>query len=523
MKNEPKEINSIKSDIKKMNRMKKIKNIALILLGMMPVFVGCEDVFLTLTPDDQLTSEAFYRNVDDAEAALASTYAQIGSANRWDVTEVNFVVEHFRSDLCKPGPDSWNYPDWTALSTFTNTHGNSRVTIYWQDTYRGLFHANQVIEKVGAMSDEKIDPELRAQIVAEAKFLRGFLHFRLLNNWDKVIMQDKAPSGEDELSKPLSERSAVWALIEQDFTEAAVDLPEHHSSENLGRATKGAALGFLGKALLHQGKWSAAAAEFKKLVVDGIGDYDLVSNYLSNFDGTNENNEESVFEIQFSAVRSNGRHIGHVTGKFTSAAETGGWGNIEANQELLEIFQSEGKVATTGKYDTRLYHSLFFNDADVDVFGYSFVDVFGDTDRLMFRKYTLSDRSEYENDPWYSSQNVSVMRYADVLLMYAEALNESDQTGQAKQYVDEVRQRADMPALPEGLSKEQMRSRIVHERAVELAYEGHRFFDLRRWGQDVLESHMLNSGKQGAENFTYASHAFFPIPESETNSNTSLQ
>ncbi|MCT4648319.1 MAG: RagB/SusD family nutrient uptake outer membrane protein [Carboxylicivirga sp.] len=491
------------------------------LLAILPFTWGCEDDFLTTTPDDKLTVEAFYRNVTDAESALATVYAQIGAADRWDVTEVNFVVEHFRSDMCMPGPD--RYADWTAISTFTNTAGNSRSTVYWEDAYRGLNHANQVIEKVGGMTDDKIQPEDRERIVAEAKFLRGFLHFRLLNNWDKVILQEAAPTSEEDLAKPLSEREAVWALMEQDFKDAAEVLPVAHEKSKLGRATKGAAIAFHGKALLHQGKFSDAAKEFKKIVEDGVASYDLVDNFMSNFDGSNENNTESVFEIQYSSVRVNGRHIGHVTGKFTSAPETGGWGNIEATQNMVSEFKSEGMIASTGKYDSRLYATLFFDDPDVDVFGQSFEEVFGvGSERAIFRKFTLSNIPENENTAWYSSQNIPVMRYADVLLMYAEALNESSTVEAAKPFIDEVRERADMPALPTGLNQEQMRSRIMHERAVELAYEGHRFFDLRRWGTSVLDDKMKNSGKPGADNFKLDSHAYFPIPESETNSNGAL-
>ncbi len=502
--------------------MKKI--VYIIFISFLFIGFGCDEgEFLLQNPEDQLTTESFFRDIDDAEAALASVYAQIGAADRWDVTEVNFVVEHFRSDLCKPGPDSWNYPDWASLSTFSNTTGNSRVTIYWEDAYRGIFHANQVMEKVGAMSDDKIKPEERTRIVAEAQFLRGFLHFRLLNNFEQIIIRDKAPAGEDDLSKGLSAREEVWAFIVSDLATAAQNLPVSYDSENIGRATKGAATAYLGKAYLYQEKWAEAEAEFEKLVVDGIGDYDLVNDFLSNFDGSNENNGESVFEIQYSAIRSNGRHIGHVLGKFTSPSELGGWGNIEAAAKLLDVMKTEGQTATTGKYDTRLYKTLFFNDPDVDVFGSSYTDVFGAaSERLIFRKFMLSDRPESDNDPWYSSQNVPVMRFADVLLMYAEALNENGKTADAKTMVDRVRERADMPSLETGLSREAMREKIKHERAVELAYEGHRFFDLRRWGETELTNAMQNSGKEGASNFSYANHAFFPIPESEVNTNAEI-
>lgn len=502
--------------------MKKIVYTAI--FALMLINIGCnEDDFLTQVPEDKLTSESYYRNVDDAEAALATAYAQIGASDRWDVTEVNFVVEHFRSDLCKPGPDSWNYPDWSAISTFSNTDGNSRATIYWEDAYRGLFHANQVMEKVAGMTDDKISAEKRDQIVAEAQFLRGFLHFRLLNNWEQIILRDKAPSSEDELSQGLSTREEAWQLIETDFMAASQVLPEIYNDENIGRATKGAAIGYLGKAYLYQGKWAEAEAELKKLVNNGIGNYSLVNNYLSLFDGSNENSEEAIFEIQYSAIRSNGRHIGHVLGKFTSPSELGGWGNIEASSKLVDVFKTEGKVATTGKYDSRMYQTIFFNDPDVDVFGYSYADWFGeDSERVILRKYTLSDRPEYDNDPWYSSQNVPALRYADVLLMYAEALNENNKSSEAVAYINEVRERADMPGLETSLSQGELREKIKHERAVELAYEGHRFFDLRRWGMNELESAMKNSGKIGADNFNIAQFAFFPIPESEKNTNSEL-
>lgn len=502
-----------------------MKNIIYILISTLLLFnVACnEDDFLTQVPEDKLTSESYYRNVNDAEAALATAYAQLGAANRWDVSEVNFVVEHFRSDLCVPGPDSWNYPDWSAISTFSNTIGNSRATIYWQDAYRGLFHANQVMEKVGEMTEDKISTEVRDQIVAEAQFLRAFFHFRLLNNWDQIIIRDKAPSGEAELSKGLSSREEAWALIEADLIAAANILPDFYDDENIGRATKGAAFGFLGKAYIHQGKWAEAESELKKVVVDGVGAYQLEETYLSLFDGSNENNYESIFEIQYSAIRSNGQHIGHVLGKFTSPGELGGWGNIEASQNLVEVFKAEGKIATTGKYDSRMYQTIFFNDPDVDVFGYGYAEWFGeDSERVLLRKFTRSDVPEYDNDPWYSSQNVAVMRYADVLLMYAEALNENNKSSEAVSYINQVRERADMPGLEDSLGQSELREKIKHERAVELAYEGHRFFDLRRYGQSELESAMKNSGKVGADNFSYSQHAFFPIPESETNSNSEL-
>ena len=499
-----------------------MKKIIYILIGifLITTFISCDEDFLDQADPDSLTSDAFWRNETDALAGLASAYANIGAVNFWDITEVNAVIANFRSDLCIPGPDSWNYPDWASLSTFTNTSGNSRVSIFWEDSYRGLFNTNQVIENVGLMTSDKINDELKSQIIAEAKFLRAFLHFRLLNYFDKIILIDGVPHSEDDLEKELSEREEVWTLIEQDLTDAALELPITQPDANIGRATRGAALAYKGKAHLYQKEYTDAVIEFQKVL--DLNVYDLNPNFINLFDGSDENSIESIFEIQYSSLKTNDEWLGHVYGKFTSPGELGGWGNIEASQRLLNYMLSEGEVATTGTYDSRLYWTLFFNDPSVDVFGQSYTAVFGAaSNRVIFKKYMRSDVPEYDNGPWQTSMNTVEFRFADLLLMMAEALNESGSTGLAYSHINNVRNRANMNDLTSGLSQEQMRNRIIHERIMELAYEGHRFFDLRRW--DILETTMQNSGKQGAGNFSSNQHAFFPIPDTETNTNSAIK
>lgn len=497
--------------------MKNISKLAVLIFFV--TFFGCSEDFLNQKAPDKLTTDNFYRNKADAEAALASAYAQIKASNRWDVTEVNCVVEHFRSDFCQPGPDAWNYPDWSSLSTFTYTSGNSRFSMYWTDTYRGINHANQVIDGVGAMPSSKISDDAKKQIVAEAKFLRAFLYFRLINNWGRVPLLLHFPKTESDIHVPLSESAAIWDQIEKDLNEALADLPNSYSDSDKGRATKGAAYGYLGKAHLYQKEWGDAITAFEHI----IGRYSLQSEFLSNFDGSAENNSESVFEIQYTPNKVSGRNIDHVYAYMVAPGEMGGWGDIEATQTLLNEMKSEGKIATTGKYDTRLYKTLYFNDPDVDIYGSSYANLFGATEtKVIFRKYLpTADYYPFDNNTaWYWSQNIPQMRYADVLLMYAEALNENNRTAEAYAPVNQVRSRADMPPLSSGLSQSDMRSKIIHERSMELAFEGCRFFDLRRWG--MLESAMQNSGKDGASNFNLSNHAYFPIPDEERNTNTAL-
>lgn len=186
--------------------------------------------------------------------------------------------------------------------------------------------------------------------------------------------------------------------------------------------------------------------------------------------------------------------------------------------------KKEGKISTSGKYDTRLYQTVYFNDPDVSVFGKSFSDAISDGSvDLIFRKYIRSDVTQKNNDRRQTVMNIQQMRYADVLLMYAESLNETGDQAGAKTYIDMVRNRADMPVIASGLTKVQTHNIIMHERTMEFAFEGHRFFDLRRWGKDLMTQNLTSSGKTGAANFKFDNHAYFPIPEKERNTNNKIQ
>ena len=145
-----------------------------------------------------------------------------------------------------------NYPDQNAFSTYSVVDNNTRMLTYWDRSYDGINAANQVIHNVNLMTEEQISSDAKKQIIAEAKFLRGYFHFRLLMNWEQIVVFDFLPQVADELSRPLSTREEAWAAIEKDFLEAAADLPNIHNDLDRGRATKGASLAFLGKSHLNQ-------------------------------------------------------------------------------------------------------------------------------------------------------------------------------------------------------------------------------------------------------------------------------
>ena len=146
----------------------------------MLALISCnDDEFLEQSSPDQLTSESFWRNAEDAKSGLTAAYAELESrSNFWDGwQEGRPVVEYFRSDYVMPGPDATNYGHWMSIFNFTYTNGHTFVDVLWTTNYKGLNFANQVISKVGAMTSEQISDAEKKQIIGEATFLRGYYHF----------------------------------------------------------------------------------------------------------------------------------------------------------------------------------------------------------------------------------------------------------------------------------------------------------------------------------------------------------
>lgn len=498
----------------------------ILLAGSVLCFSGCSDNMLDLTSPDEETSGNFWKDTKAAEAGLATVYSQIESSNGGYVLgEVRFTVEPFREDIITPGPDANGYPEWIQLANFTYDFGNAQLIVYWEDNYRGIMHANQVIEKVATIED--IDPTYQKQIIAEATFLRGYYHLKLLLNWERIIIRDIYITEEEQLDKGVSPRTEAWDFIMADFEAASKVLPLKQTAERLGRVTQGTAYAYLGYAYLTRAyEESGKKAEYLKKAEEcfkQIQGYKLIKDPLSMFNGTNKNSEESIFEIQFTDNTAGGANYRHYLHKFVACTQLDGWGCIRPSKMLLNEFKKEGKIATTGRYDTRAYKTLFFRDdyysdpSTEMVYGSKFEDVFTDpnTEYIEFRKFipaTLEDLQKAR-----SAINVPLMRYADVLLLLAEALNEQNRPAEAIPLINQIRERADMPAM-KGTSQDEVRVQIEHERIVEFALECTRFYDLRRWGKtkEALEA----AGRTG---FDVRLHNFYPIPQGEINSNIVLR
>lgn len=342
--------------------MKQIKYIIISLL-LACLMGSCED-FLTVQSPDQFTSDRFWRDRDDALAGLAAAYSKLEAAtNVWDFPEVRWPVEAFREDLYTMGADALTYDNWTELYEFTYTNGNSQFAIYWRDNYRGINYSNQVLGNVPEIPEENISESERELIMNEACFLRGYYHLKLLLNWEQIVIRDEYITNPNNLDKALAGRSETWDFIISDFKKATA-LPATRSSAEMGRATSGAAWAFMGWAHLTRAyeepeiktqQLTAALEAFEK-----VQGYRLAGDYASLFNGTNENSEESIFELQFTDNNANGANYRFYIHRFIGVNELNGWDEILPNNRLMEEYMKEGEIATTGRYDSRLYESVFY-------------------------------------------------------------------------------------------------------------------------------------------------------------------
>ncbi|MBC9934322.1 RagB/SusD family nutrient uptake outer membrane protein [Chitinophaga qingshengii] len=484
---------------------------------------GCKKELLEQTSPDLLTSDNFWTSRDRALTGLAAAYSRIESFSGWDnFVEARSCRDFYREDYVDPGADAYNYSWWMEIYNFSYNSGNYAIDLLWRDNYRGINFTNQVLENVGKMTDKQIDDASKKMILAEAHFLRAYYYFKVITNFQQVIIWDKVPTSEAELPKAPSTRSEVWNMILSDLKAAEPDLPlrSDRPATELGRATKGAAQAYLGKALIYRAGEEKAnanayiteAATWLKKVIDSK-QYSLVTNYLSLFNGTSSNTTESVFELQQTMDESNGAYYKSYLSDWMAASELGGYGEIYGSERLLTEMTKEGKVATDGLYDHRVYNTLFFNDAYFNdaatprVYGYKYDQVF-ENNTIAFRKWIPNDIDKLGGP---NAINVPIIRYADVKLLYAEAQNALGAPELAMEQINDVRARAAMPPLNLTNTTDVFKQ-LVHERVMEFTLEGSRFYDLRRWG--MLTEKMKEAGRT-----VTADKGYYPLPLKEVLNN----
>jgi len=501
--------------------MKKYTYIIIVIL-----FVGflnsCSDDFIDVDNKEILTDDSFWQTKDHAEQALTSAYAamQSASGSKWEFFEEMYTSLAYRGDdVLNNIAETYGRP----LASFTNSTEESGPYAVWSASYAGIGRANQILQKVPEM--DALSDDDKKVFIAEAKFLRAYFYFWLVTGFENVPLVTTFSGDLEDLFPTQSTPDVVWAQIESDLKDAEDDLLPSQSSEWLGRATKGAAKALLGKSYLFQEKWTDAENKLKEVMSLG---YSLLPNFADNFNGRSENGSESIFEIQFTGDRANGNDERQVFNFQVSPYEFGGWELFYPSQWLVDEMKSD--VDDSGNISERVYESIFFDDPNSEMYSMSdesnrlYSDVAASLNHpKYFKKFSFNEDEEF-----YNGTNVTVIRYADVLLMYAEALNENGKTSEAIIEINKVRTRGKAKELGV-MSKDALRDQIRHhERPVELSMEyGIRWFDLYRWQRgstatESIKTTLENHNLPDAGNFQ-DKHITYPIPLQDMNINQNLK
>lgn len=493
------------------------------------ILSGCKRNFDEVNPNAP-TIASFWESSDDAvkgvNAVYGTFYRTPGLYSRW-------IYYHgiLKSD---EGFGSGGDGGLNNLMRFNQTNYNDGLTaLTWETFYVGVFRANQVIANVPAI---QMNETLKGRVIAEAKFLRALFYFNLALYYGNPPLL-LTPSQPTDVPRNAT-TAETYSQVAKDLNEAIPNLPLTYAGDDLGRATKGAAYALLGKTYLQQKQYQQAALAFEWLVTGpGSAVYRLTTNYRDNFIITRENNEESVFEVQFNENLSENtdddvdesrvNNTGTSISQFFAPPGVG-FNDGAARRWIIDEFLQE--TTTTGARDPRLAASFIYNFTDPAgpdatlVYGRTFANRFGngpDANGVWFRKL-LNDHWKNE-EGFRSPNNYRLIRYADVLLMYAESLNGLNRTAEAYPFVDRVRQRAGLATLTSakpGLNQAQFLTQLKHERLVELAGEGWRWADLLRWG-DLNPS--LASRDADFTNFVVGKHELYPIPQRDIDLNPNLK
>ncbi|QNL50544.1 RagB/SusD family nutrient uptake outer membrane protein [Olivibacter sp. SDN3] len=489
-------------------------------------FSGCKKDLLNIENPNTPTEDVFWQSEEDARRGVNSIYAMFYKPGLW----ARWM--YFRLDLTSDEGFSrspWvELADWTRFQYINYNFGEGNV-FTWKDTYKSIFRCNQVLDNVPEI--EFADEEEKNRILGQAKFLRAFHYYYAALLWENVPLVLHSSEPDDlPLQNTLTE---VWAQVEQDLTEALELLPVTWDDANIGRPTKGAVNAYLARTYMQQHKWQEAKMALDYFFTgEGAGNYSLIANYEDNFTHLNENNSESVFEIQFSDEHKTPEDGDGPAQMMSShrqqflAPRSIGWSDGQARYWMVEVFKEEN--TTAGELDPRLRHTLFYPDLEAD-FGDR---VYGrawdwDADEAWFRKYA---RDYYrDNEDYYAQNNFRLVRYADILLMYAEVLNELGNTAEAVVYVDEVRNRVGLPQLMENhgaalASQEAFKERLKTERVLELCGESVRWADLKRWGDLDTEDAVAEVARRDPDfnNFEVGKHIRLPLPQVEVLNNQNL-
>ncbi|MEO1448850.1 MAG: RagB/SusD family nutrient uptake outer membrane protein [Bacteroidota bacterium] len=477
----------------------------------MLVFYGCSKEFLDTQNINSINSDSFYTNEAEAIQAVTSVYAGLQLQGLYH-RRIFFMLD-FASDEIDPTPNTQTPPSQLLGHTFDAN--NEHIVGVWGDSYITIARANIALENI-----EKIEMNatLQNRLLGEVRFIRALSYLNLVQNFGGVPLRVHTNEESTNLANwPRATEAEIFALIEEDLKFAESNLParSEYGADDLGRATSGAAGGLLAKAYIYQEKWDDASKQCDK-VIDS-GEYALVefARLMNSFNQLDENNEESLFEVQFTANLNGGG------GAWAVDQNTGWGGNGEGNFRPKE-YGVNGFAFYNAKPSDELVAAFEADDPRLQAFffgpGSTFngvpYDTIFDESGYAWAKYT--DPAPGASGALDDGEiNIRVLRFADILLLKAEALIQLGNAAEGLDYINQVRRRADPSGsiLADRTDASQALDYLIHERRVELCGEQQRRIDLVRWG----------IADQFLTGFSNGKHEVFPIPGNELDTNTEVQ
>lgn len=500
--------------------MKNIIAKILVIAALFSSTTACSDDWLSLSDPNHETADTFWKTAEQFDQGLSaaySTWRRPGYFSRW-----------FQILMILRGDEGWSEspnPEFQADANFIisayNYDRNEGIVLPWQAMYNSLYYVNQVIDNMNAQGYNLFPKAEADKILGQGYFIRGVAFWAIAGIYGKGPVQTSSIS-----NGPIGNQEDLYKQALSDFTKASELLPENWPAVDKGRVTKGGALGMMARINMQlaglkchrpwdtanqnadaaKAYWQAAKKNIEDILALNI--YSLCDDWMDNFTEDNENNSESLFEINFKDGLINGKEVGNQRPKFLGlylSDGSGAWNDGSARDWLLDEFNKEKDK--DGNVDMRKFHTLFYYDpaepqtATANYYGKTWLEWCAQegyqNDQFphacYWKKYT-SVETDNKNEDYSSGANLRILRLADIYLMYAECINElnGDRTT-AVEYINKVRRRVNMADLnPSGFTTyDELLTQIKHERLVELCGECTRWFDLDRWG-DIHDQGKVN-------------------------------
>ncbi len=496
---------------------------------------SCDDK-LSITDPNRLSTGDFYTNEDQAVAAVDAIYNTLIVDGMYQ--RITPTIGDGRGDeIYSRG----GFPAWELPANFIAQSTEEFMQFPWRDHYVMVGRANQALQHVPDVPD--LDAALRDRLLGQAYFLRAFAYFDLTNIYEIPPLVLRTPEGTAELYPSNKEitQADVYAQIAEDLEKAISMLPDDYGTvtgqdrDQVGRATRGAARSLMGKVLLYQGKHAEALPFFKDVVDSEVYDLGNYADLFSQDPSVEATNPERIFWVEFTQsdapIYNWGGDPSSGWRQFSALAPTYSINDFGDYGPTAFLYNEMRKDTTIdGKLDPR-YHATILSYEPAEGYTTAYGVPWGSgpgefnkpLDSYWLKKYTLAATG----GNWATCGiNYSLIRFADVLLMYAECLANTGNMSEAAKHVQRVRDRANLPdkeAEFAGYTVTQFMEQLAHERVMELSVEGLRWYDIKRWGwlDDPAKLAQLKLNDEEIENFV-PNRKYIAIPQSELDLNVNL-